>query len=347
MKAYAVTASERLASLPDVPTTAEAGYPNVTIGVWHGLYAPAGTPEPIVTARRSEIAELDAQGNDLIGAIDAQKNLLSLEEAKRRLAQLEEDVKSRAATNDASLAVAREKRTKATLAMQRAQQNIDGLILRAPIDGVVSLKENRDAMGGIMFFGMALPELREGDTLWPGRPAADVIEAGPMEVRAKVDENDRANLAQGQPATVHIDTLPGLSFKARVGALAALANRANFFESASITRQFDVTFQFDEVDPRMKAGASARVTIEGRAIPDALTVPRQAVFQKNGRTQVFVRTGSGFDPREVKVTQRTESRALIEGLAEGTEIALVDPHAARAAGQPAAAGPLPAGGGPR
>ena len=147
-------------------------------------------------------AELDASGNEFIGAIDAQKNVLSLEEAQRRLAQLEEDVKSRAATNNASLAVVQEKRTKAQLGMQRAQQVIDSLVLRAPLDGVVSLKENRDAPGGMMFCGMILPEYRAGDQVWPGRPVADVIEAGRMEVRAKVDESDRGNLIAGQPATV-------------------------------------------------------------------------------------------------------------------------------------------------
>ena len=48
VKAYAVTAPERLANLPDVPTTAEAGLPDFTLGIWHGLYAPAGTPEPVL-----------------------------------------------------------------------------------------------------------------------------------------------------------------------------------------------------------------------------------------------------------------------------------------------------------
>ena len=46
VKAYAVTSPERLANLPDVPTTAEAGLPEFQLGVWHGLYAPAGTPQP-------------------------------------------------------------------------------------------------------------------------------------------------------------------------------------------------------------------------------------------------------------------------------------------------------------
>ena len=74
------------------------------------------------------------------------------------------------------------------------------------------------------------------------------------------------------------------------------------------------------------------MTIEGKEMPDALHVPRQAVFEKNGKTHVFVKTGDRFEQREVKVVQRTESRAAIEGLPEGTEIALVDPTIARHAG---------------
>ena len=45
---------------------------------------------------------------------------------------------------------------------------------------------------------------------------------------------------------------------ARVGALSELASRASFFETASINRQFDVTFQFDQPDPRLKAGSCRR-----------------------------------------------------------------------------------------
>jgi tripartite-type tricarboxylate transporter receptor subunit TctC len=55
VKAYAVTSAERLASLPDLPTTAEAGLPDVNVTVWHGLYAPAGTPEDAVAKLTSAL----------------------------------------------------------------------------------------------------------------------------------------------------------------------------------------------------------------------------------------------------------------------------------------------------
>ena len=74
--------------------------------------------------------ELDAAGNEFIGTIEAQKNVLTLEESRRRLKQLEEDASARKSTADAALAVVAERRNKAQLAMQRAQGIIDNLAVR-------------------------------------------------------------------------------------------------------------------------------------------------------------------------------------------------------------------------
>lgn len=50
IKAYGVTMKKRVPSLPDIPTMSEAGLPNFEISVWHALYAPKGTPKPIIDA---------------------------------------------------------------------------------------------------------------------------------------------------------------------------------------------------------------------------------------------------------------------------------------------------------
>jgi tripartite-type tricarboxylate transporter receptor subunit TctC len=46
IKAYATTTAQPLAALPGVPTAGEAGLPDFTVGIWHGIYAPKGTPKP-------------------------------------------------------------------------------------------------------------------------------------------------------------------------------------------------------------------------------------------------------------------------------------------------------------
>ena len=48
IRAYAVTASARLPSAPDIPTVAEAGLPSLDISVWYGLWAPKGIPKEII-----------------------------------------------------------------------------------------------------------------------------------------------------------------------------------------------------------------------------------------------------------------------------------------------------------
>lgn len=48
VKAYAVTTRTRLADLPDLPTADESGLKDFEVNVWHGLYAPKGTPEAVV-----------------------------------------------------------------------------------------------------------------------------------------------------------------------------------------------------------------------------------------------------------------------------------------------------------
>jgi tripartite-type tricarboxylate transporter receptor subunit TctC len=48
IKAYATTTKERLANLPDIPTAAESGLPQLDVTVWHGVYAPKGTPKEVI-----------------------------------------------------------------------------------------------------------------------------------------------------------------------------------------------------------------------------------------------------------------------------------------------------------
>ncbi len=48
VKAYAVTSAKRVPSLPDIPTLNEVGLKGVEVGIWHGLYAPKGTPKPVL-----------------------------------------------------------------------------------------------------------------------------------------------------------------------------------------------------------------------------------------------------------------------------------------------------------
>ena len=77
LRALAVTPAKRTAILPDVPTVAEAGVPGYEASVWFGVFAPAGTPQPVIARLHSEIlkalntadlrARMVAMGTDVSG----------------------------------------------------------------------------------------------------------------------------------------------------------------------------------------------------------------------------------------------------------------------------------------
>jgi len=268
-------------------------------------------------------AELDVAKNELLSSIDAQKNNLALEETKRKLAQLEQDVKSRAISGEAGIKVLVEKRNAAQLAMQVAKQNIDNMTLKSPISGIVAAKENRDATGGFFFTGMILPEYRAGDLVQSGRLLADVLDISQMEVQAKVSETDRANIAPNEVAEVHVDAHPGEVLPAKVKTVAGLASHD--FWSGNSQAKFPASFQLQQSSADLRPGISAMVKVHGARLSNVLHLPAQSLFDKDGKQVVYVKRGSDFEAVQIKVKYRTESRIVVEGLNEGTEVAVVNP----------------------
>jgi HlyD family secretion protein len=271
-------------------------------------------------------AELEVSRNELVSEIDGQKNLLNLDEAKRRLAQLGQDVNSRAASNTAAIALLEEKKQTALLGMKQAQHNIDNMQVKSTIDGLVSIKDNVDAGGGMMFPGMQLPEYREGDLVYPGRFMAEVMDVAQMEAVAKVFENDRPNVILGQTAEIRMDAQPNEVFSAKVKTIAGMASRQDF--GSDTVRRFDVTFDLLSHAAEMRPGTSAQVLVKGTQIKDQLYVPSQCVFDKDGKLVIYIKRGDNFEPVEAKIKFRTENRVALENVAEGTEVALVNPEKA-------------------
>jgi multidrug resistance efflux pump len=282
-------------------------------------------------------AELDAAVDaDLIPGNEYKIRQASLEEAKRALAQAGQDMQARTTTSQAGLTVLQERRTKASLAAERARENITTLVVRAPMDGVMAVRENVDAAGGVFFSGMTLPPYRVGDTVNPGRPVLDIFDISRMEIRANVNEQERANVAPRQRALVESPAMPGVILPAEVTAVSGLGRAVR---NAGPLRLFEVTLALEQVDPRLRPGTSVQVRVEGERVDDVLLVPRQAVFEHEGRPVVYERTAAGFEAREVKVLHRNESRVAVEGIAEGAGVALLAPDGAPEPAAPSAAGP--------
>ncbi|MCB1022523.1 MAG: HlyD family efflux transporter periplasmic adaptor subunit, partial [Acidobacteria bacterium] len=185
--------------------------------------------------------ELEVRRNELLSSIDARKNELSLEEAKARKTKLEEDIKNRLTQREAELAVLREQLKKAELDVDRERRRIEQARVLAPISGLVSILENRS--GGRGGFGTTTPTIREGDQIPAGISVAQLLDLSEMELIAKVEEVERANLREGQEAVIRLDALPGREIKGTVKRLGTTASM-NVFRGEA-TKKFDAILGID------------------------------------------------------------------------------------------------------
>jgi multidrug efflux pump subunit AcrA (membrane-fusion protein) len=270
-------------------------------------------------------AELDCTQNELLSAITAKINDLALEEARRRLAQLEQDVQSRVASNLAQLAVSQEQRTKAMLDIKVAQDHIQSMTVRSTMAGLFTRKGNRNAAGGIGLPGMTVPEFQEGDQTFPGTIIAQVLDVTQMEIFSQVPEVSRADIVAGETIDIQVDSDPKKSIPGKVKTVSGMATNSDWW-GGDPTRRFDVTFAMDTPNSSLRPGQTAHIIIRGETLKDVLHLPRQAVYMRDGKPVVFVRTGRTFESKPVKIKHSLESQVVVEGLPEGTEVALVDPE---------------------
>jgi multidrug resistance efflux pump len=223
-------------------------------------------------------------------------------------------------------------RRHAQSSVQRAEDGLARLEIAAPQDGLLVLE--RDWRGNT---------LRVGDTIWPGQKVAEIPRVAAMEAELYVLEADAGDLVAGLPAELVIEAYPEAIHQATLAKVDTLAKPRH---QEVPVQYFAVTLALAATDPAtMKVGQRVRGTIvleQG----DAIVVPRQAVFERDGRMFVHRRDGERFEEVEVELGSSSAGRVVVtEGLAEGDRIALRDPAApdpAAAAEPEAEAGGAPA-----
>jgi HlyD family secretion protein len=219
--------------------------------------------------------------------------------------------------------------------IRRARAGLQALQVTAPHDGVLMLGRN----------GPAGEPPRVGDTVWSGMTLAEIPDLSEMQAEVYVLEADAGGLAVGKPATVVVESQPGVEHPARIARVDTLAKPRL---SGSPVQYFAVTLALAPGSLRaigamgtVKPGQRvlARLRLEERR--GALLVPREAVFQRGGGGAVVYRRrggAHGFEPVPVTLGPAGVGTAVIEtGVAVGDLVALRDPASDGARRPPASA----------
>lgn len=205
------------------------------------------------------------------------------------------------------------KQRQSKLEIDRAEDALTNLEVRAPHAGLLQL--SRDWRGE--------PPL-VGAEMWRGQSIGQIPDLSSLQARVFVLEADAGGLAEGKTATVTVEAFPQNTYDAKILSVEALAKPR---VRGSPVQYFGVLLELAVTDTEvMKPGSRVQTTLFLEQLDDALVVPRQAIFQRQGAPHVYVRQGTGFVPRPVELGTVSLGWAVVQsGLEAGTEVAMAEP----------------------
>jgi HlyD family secretion protein len=181
------------------------------------------------------------------------------------------------------------------------------LHLRSPIAGLVTRRLANE--GEVIGLG-------GGSTVTLGGPLFTLVDLGRLFIRATVDEYDARLLRLGQEARVALEAMPGRSFRGRVYKISPAVSGER-----QEARTFTIRVALEEGKAFLKPGMSADVEVIVARRPNALSVPNQAIMEREGKKWVY-RISDG-QARSTQVTvgeSNWNATEILEGLREGDQI---------------------------
>ena len=264
-----------------------------------------------------EAAKLDASKQEIVSRIEGAEAKLKVADAEQKLHEMEEKVKSDRALNKATIESKTQASKKAAYDVQRAERALTKMILRAPLAGMISLVPVWRPEGEVPF--------KPGDRAWPGALMAELPDVSSLRISARVDETERGRIAVKQSVTAQLDAIPDRQFTGNIDQISTIAS-IDFSAGWPIPRNFNLEIALDQADTRLKPGMTAQLTVVVDRVPDALSIPSEASFQKSGQTVAYVWEGSKFQEHAIDIGRRSRNRILVaKGLRAGDRVALKDP----------------------
>jgi HlyD family secretion protein len=234
--------------------------------------------------------------------------------SRETLRQLASASSYRVAQKQAAIASAQSRIQEAAARLELAKQQLARCEVRAEVPGIVVYKD--------VFFGSEQRKPQVGDQVWANQPLVILPDISRMVVDTRVRETDVHKVERNQKVAVRVEAYPDLRL---TGAVTLVGTLAQEEKERRGTKFFSVTVQVKESEPRLRPGMTARVEIEVEERQRALYVPLEAVFQKDGRSVVYL-AGRRPVAREVVLGPSNADFVVIEkGLVRGERVLLRDP----------------------
>jgi HlyD family secretion protein len=203
--------------------------------------------------------------------------------------------------------------TRAQIEVRQAEETLSSLEVVSPVEGVVIYKR------------MGFEEIQAGQDAWPGQALLDVASINQFQATARVVENDIAGVEPGKNATVSVRGLPGRVFTGRVSRVDGVAQQV---DNRDPRKYFTVGILIDvpvDMMSDLKPGMRIQATIQSGSWPEALAVPKSAVFKKESGFSAYFAQDNDYVERAVQVIDSDHGFYIIDGAREGERICLRHP----------------------
>ena len=142
-----------------------------------------------------------------------------------------------------------------------------------------------------------------------------------MQVKTAVHESVQNKIHEGLPATIRIDAFPERAYTGTVKSVGVLPDQGSWHSGD--TKMYETYVTIDESVEQIKPGMTAKVEIQIDRIEEVITVPVQAVTQKEKSTFVFVERNGRVVKQEVEVGETNEKFVVVKtGLGEDERVVL-------------------------
>lgn len=195
-------------------------------------------------------AKLQLRKGPLLSEIDRLKNEAKADGAQARVDSLKKSNAMREKAEAAAVRILELQRDRQKIALERAQTNLDKLIIKAQHGGMIA-HVNSWRNGS-----MGPPQ--EGDQLWSGQGLLRIFDPSHMVVEATVNQADSVSLKTGSTAKVALDAYPGAVFDAVLEFASPVASSG----LDSPIKFFPARFRLQQSDPRLLPDLSAAVDIQ-------------------------------------------------------------------------------------
>ncbi|NQT24083.1 efflux RND transporter periplasmic adaptor subunit [candidate division KSB1 bacterium] len=193
------------------------------------------------------------------------------------------------------------------------RERMDKMRLTAPAKGMV-VYEDVGQMN-------SRERLRVGYTARPGEALVTIPDLAEMQVKAFINEVDRAKVLPGQSVDICLDAYQDAMFSGEVSEVARLAQMLEFEDNL---KGFAVYVDIHGMDERLKPGMTAKVRIHLKEYEDIIAVPLGTVYEIDGQPVVF--KGRGRSKNSVELGERNNGSVIItEGIRDGDKLSWTAP----------------------